>query len=89
MGRFFCAYKVQGEEAPVIKTGMFVTKTDNVFKGTIELLVRLSQDNNIPAQFVEKETSDLGILYINPHKYYAPKEISGDNLDDYFDIDLE
>jgi hypothetical protein len=83
MGRFLCAFKVKDEENKVVlRSKMFTTKTDDVEKGKVELLVKISQEYNIPAQFVDKHSEDLGILYINPHKYYCPAELCDENIDE-------
>jgi len=83
MSRFLCAFKMKDEEDKVVlRSKMFTTKTDDVEKGKIELLVKISQAYNIPAQFVDKYTEDLGIIYINPHKYYCPTEICDEDMDE-------
>jgi len=83
MGRFLCAFKVKELDDSIgLRSKMFTTKTDDVEKGKVELLVKISQAYNIPAQFVDKYTEDLGVIYINPHKYYCPTEICDENMDE-------
>ena len=83
MARFLCAYKVKGEDdKPQLKVEMHTTKTDDIEKGKIELMVKLSSEHSIPAQFVEKYSDDLGIVYINPHKLYCPTSLCDENMDE-------
>lgn len=83
MSRFLCAFKVKEEDNSIgLRSRMFTTKTDDIEKGKIELLVRISQEYGIPAEFVDKYTEDLGIIYINHHKYYCPTEICDENMDE-------
>lgn len=82
MARFLCAFKVKEDDNIVLKSKMLTTKTDDVVKGQVELLNRLSTEYNIPAEFVDKHTEDLGVIYINQHKYYCPTEICDEDMDE-------
>ena len=83
MGRFLCAYKIKGEDdKPQLKVEMHTTKTDELEKGQVELMVKLSLQYDIPAQFVEKHTDELGIVYINQHKHYCPTELCDEDMDE-------
>jgi hypothetical protein len=83
MARFLCTFKVKEEDGSIaLKSKIFTTKTDDVELGRVELLVKLSKDYDIPAQFVNKYTEDTGVIYINPHKYYCPTELCDEDMDD-------
>lgn len=83
MARFLCTFKVKEEDGSIgIRSKMFTTVTDNIELGRVELLVKLSKDYDIPAQFVNKYTEDTGVIYINPHKYYCPTELCNEDMDE-------
>lgn len=81
MARYLCAFKIKEDNVTVLKSKMFTTKTDDVEKGKVELLVRLSKEYDIPAEFVDKYSEDLGVIYINQHKYYCPTELCDEDMD--------
>ena len=83
MSRFLCAFKIKEEDGSIgLRSKMFTTKTDDIEKGKIELLVRISQEYGIPAEFVDRHEDEVGVLYINHHKHYCPSEICDENMDE-------
>lgn len=83
--RFLCCFKYKDKEGNlVLKSEMHKTKTDDISRGQLQLLVKLSTDYDIPAEFVDRNDDAPGILYINPKKEYAP-----DKLCEELDFDLE
>lgn len=89
--RYLCAYRVLRNDEPTLVTEMLTTKTNDAIKGQIELMLKISSSNNIPAEFINRDTQDLGILYINPKKLHSLSDLcdlDDDKFDDILGEDL-
>jgi len=79
--RFLCCFLHKDEEGNLVKKAeVHTTKTEDVTKGTIQLLVKLSKDYSIPTEFVNREDNCEGVLYIHPKQEYCPTSLC--DLDD-------
>ena len=84
--RFLCSWQYRDENDQLIKKcEMLNTRTNDIKKGQVQLLSRISTDYNIKSEFIDREEDESqleGIFYITPKRDNTINELSNIEIDE-------